>query len=81
MGKDAEGILVKATVKKVSTTSAKGGTAVISFEIPIGEEAAVLLENANDTCALSVSFRQSDISKAEGQMELPLGVEPDEDGK
>ncbi len=61
---------IKAEVIKVSTMAAKGGTMRITFDVPLIEKTATLAMAQNKTAALLISFGQSKIDEAAGQMEL-----------
>lgn len=80
MSEPIEKILTKATVKKVSSMAAKGGSVVVSFEMPLIDEGGALLLATNKTCALLVDFTSDGIAKAEGQMELGFAGEDGEEG-
>ena len=62
-------------VKKVATQAAKGGSIVLTLEMPLTEENAMLASTQNKDCAVSLRFDNQSVEEAQGQGELDFGEE------
>ena len=63
-------IVTKANVKKFSTQAAKGGSIVITLEMPLTDENAALASNQNKDCVLDMAFDNDSLEKFDGQLSL-----------
>ena len=62
-----------ANVKKVSTMAAKGGSIVLTLEMPLTEENALLASTQNKDCSVSLDFTNEGVEEAQGQKSLDFG--------
>lgn len=66
-------IITKANVKKFSTQASKGGSIVITLEMPLTDKNAALASNQSKDCMLDLRFDNDSIEKADGQLYLFTG--------
>lgn len=62
----------KGSVKKISTQASKGGSIVITIEVPLTEDNAMLCATQNRDCAVHLSFDAESIDEVQGQGKLPF---------
>lgn len=60
----------KAIVKKFATQGSKGGSIVLTMEMPLTDENAVLASSQNLQCLLTLDFDNDSVEKADGQKML-----------
>ena len=60
----------KGSVKKIATQGSKGGSMIITLEVPLVEENGDLALKQNKDCAVDLRFDTESIEKAAGQYSL-----------
>jgi len=75
---------IKAAVKKFVTQGSKGGSIVLTMEMALTDENALLAGSQNKECLLTLDFDNDSVEKATGQEMLftaPTGLNAIESGE
>lgn len=65
----------KATIKKFATQASKGGSIVITLEVPLNEENSKIAFNQNGACIATLDFTERGKDDFERQMGFDFGEE------
>ena len=60
----------KANIKKFATQAAKGGSIVITIEMPLTDDNALLAGSQSKDCVLTLDFDNDSIERVDGQLML-----------
>lgn len=62
----------KANIKKFATQASKGGSVILTLELPLTDDTAGLAITQNQMCVVSLDFSADSVEKADGQKMLDL---------
>ncbi len=65
----------KATIKKFATQASKGGSIVVTLEVPLNEENSKIAFNQNGACIATLDFTERGKDDFERQMGFDFGEE------
>lgn len=68
----------KANVKKFATQGSKGGSIVLSLELPLTDENVSLAGTQNQMCVVSLDFARDAVEKADGQKMMDFSEKEEE---
>lgn len=60
----------KANIKKFATQASKGGSIVLSVEMPLTDDNALLAGSQSKDCVVTLDFDNDSIERVEGQLLL-----------